>query len=212
MKTINYKSQGAETVNSAVAQKFTEEDVINEVVGVINANLIENYREGQKLDWSLFNDSTMEYLFANGGPELYGKIIARVTQISDCLAYDDCFYVWYYDVPAKNDTPKFKVDEDDVYGIVEQLCTDMEGQMIECGNYMIGYKYAEPDFQGRPAEWFEDMIFVTKKSDLDEDGDYVWDDCEVFRIGDYFTYVVELLRGDFDVIAEIKDAIVEYMD
>lgn len=83
----------------------TEEDVINEVVGIINANLIDDATEGQKLDWSLFNDSTMEYLFANGGPELYGKIIARVTQISDCLAYDDCFYVWYEDVPAKNDAP-----------------------------------------------------------------------------------------------------------
>ena len=107
---------------------------------------------------------------------------------------------------------KFEVDEDGVYGVVEQLCTDMEEKMIECGNFMIGYKYAEPDYQGRPAEWFEDMIFVTKKSDLDEDGDYVWGDCEIFRIGDYFTYVVELLRGDFDVIAEIKDAIVEYME
>lgn len=190
---------------------LTEEDVINEVVEVINANLIDDATEGQKLDWTLFSDSTMEYLFANGGPELYEKIKNGVKsrRIAEVLAYDDCFYVWYDEEPAKNDAPC--LDEDDVYAVVEQLCTDMQEKMIECGDFMIGYKYAEPDFQGRSAEWFEDMIFVTKKSDLDENGDYVWDDCEVFRIGDYFTFVVELLRGDFDVIADIKDAIVEYM-
>jgi hypothetical protein len=189
----------------------TEEDVINEVVEVINANLIDDATEGQKLDWTLFSDSTMEYLFANGGPELYEKIKNGVKsrRIAEVLAYDDCFYVWYDEEPAKNDAPC--LDEDDVYAVVEQLCTDMQEKMIECGDFMIGYKYAEPDFQGRSAEWFEDMIFVTKKSDLDENGDYVWDDCEVFRIGDYFTFVVELLRGDFDVIADIKDAIVECM-
>lgn len=98
--------------------EVTEEDVINEVVGVINANLIENYTEGQKLDWSLFNDSTMEYLFANGGPELYGKIITRVTQISDCLAYDDCFYVWYDEEPVKNEAPKL-----DKYNVIAH-CAD----------------------------------------------------------------------------------------
>jgi len=86
---------------------LTEEDVINEVVEVINANLIDDATEGQKLDWTLFSDSTMEYLFANGGPELYEKIKNGVKsrRIVEVLAYDDCFYVWYDEEPAKNDAP-----------------------------------------------------------------------------------------------------------
>ena len=220
MKTINYKSQSAEAVNSAVAKKFTEVDV-ERVVNTIKSYLV-NYTPSYLdkfgdccicVEWDNFNEDDMRMLIEDGlfalsvRDTLYKK--GTIVELSGFHVDDDGVYVTVdYDKMFN----KVEVDEDNVYGIVEQLCTDMQEKMIECGNFMIGYKYAEPDYQGRPAEWFEDMIFVTKKSDLDEDGDYVWDDCEVFRIGDYFTYLVELMRGDIDVIAEIKDAIVEYMD
>lgn len=69
--------------------------IVNEIVRVIKNNQMPfGYTEGQKLDWSLFRPSTKDFLIKNG-KEVYGEVISAVPQISDCLAYDDCFYVWY---------------------------------------------------------------------------------------------------------------------
>lgn len=69
--------------------------IVNEIVRVIKNNQMPfGYAEGQKLDWSLFKPSTKDFLLKNG-KEVYGEVISAVPQISDCLAYDDCFYVWY---------------------------------------------------------------------------------------------------------------------
>lgn len=119
---------------------LTEEDVINEVVEVINANLIDDATEGQKLDWTLFSDNTMEYLFTNGGPELYEKIKNGVKsrRIAEVLAYDDCFYVWYDEEPAKNDAPILDEDETET-----NVC-------CICGKTYEGYgNNADPLAKGR---------------------------------------------------------------
>lgn len=69
--------------------------IVNEIVRVIKNNQMPlGYTEGQKLDWSLFDWSTKSFLLKDG-KEVYGKVISSLPQISDCLAYDDCFYVWY---------------------------------------------------------------------------------------------------------------------
>lgn len=69
--------------------------IINEIVRVIKNNQMPlGYTEGQKLDWSLFNWSTKDFLLKNG-KEVYDKVISEVLVVSDCFAYDDCFYVWY---------------------------------------------------------------------------------------------------------------------
>lgn len=116
---------------------LTEKDVINEVVEVINANLIDDATEGQKLDWTLFSDSTMEYLFANGGPELYEKIKNGVKsrRIVEVLAYDDCFYVWYDEDVAKNDAPCL---DDDMELAIERLADDIANRADSTmGDYFV---------------------------------------------------------------------------
>lgn len=69
--------------------------IVNEIVRVIKNNQMPfGYTEGQKLDWSLFKSQTKDFLLKNG-KEVYDEVISAIPQISDCFAYDDCFYVWY---------------------------------------------------------------------------------------------------------------------
>ena len=217
-KMVNEEIENAVKNDTPLLDDVVDEvdvnDVVNDIVGVIKDNLMPlGYTEGQKLDWGLFENGTMEYCFKHGA-EVYDRVIKIVPQISDALAYDDCFYVWYSEEYPKVFKEKMEM-ETRVYEIVEELCEDMEdGKMIEYGDYMIGLQFGEDSgcFNSRKPEWWQSMVFVIKKEDIDEDGYYDLDECgEVFCIEHYFEYFVELLRGDVDIVGQIKDGIVQYI-
>lgn len=218
VKMVNEEIENAVKNDAPLLDDVVDEvdvnDVVNDIVGVIKDNLMPlGYTEGQKLDWGLFENGTMEYCFKHGA-EVYDKVIKIVPQISDALAYDDCFYVWYSEEYPKIVKEKMEM-ETRVYEIVEELCEDMEdGKMIEYGDYMIGLQFGEDSgcFNSRKPEWWQSMVFVIKKEDIDEDGYYDLDECgEVFCIEHYFEYFVELLRGDVDIVGQIRDNVVQYI-
>ena len=201
---------GCEYVEVEESTEVTEEDVINEVVGVINANLIDDATEGQKLDWSLFNDSTMEYLFANGGPELYEKIKNGVKsrRIVEVLAYDDCFYVWYDEEPAKNDAPclddeeteevEFEDMSEEYFKRREEqrnLAIELAEEDYEMKNYKERENYEEEDLK----EYLANMLGrVYAHRCLKDD--------EEISIGD----VVYMVKVFMEKLQELRGADLEY--
>ena len=177
-------------------EEQTEEDIINEVVSVINANLIDDATEGQKLDWSLFNDSTMEYLFANGGPELYEKIKNGVKsrRIVEVLAYDDCFYVWY---DEENEVELEDMSEDYFKRREEQrkLAIELAEEDYEMKNYKERENYEEEDLKNYLANMLG-RVYAHRCLKDDEE----------ISIGD----VVYMVKVFMEKLQELRGADLEY--
>ena len=69
----------------------------NRIAKVVNDNWVKNaVEESVKLDWSLFNEQDMELMFSDNdfAKMVYDRVCESNKYFSECLAYDDCFYVW----------------------------------------------------------------------------------------------------------------------
>ena len=69
----------------------------NRIAKVVNDNWVKNaVEESVKLDWSLFNEQDMELMFSDNdfAKMVYDRVCDSNKYFSECLAYDDCFYVW----------------------------------------------------------------------------------------------------------------------
>lgn len=69
----------------------------NRIAKIVNDNWAKNaVEESVKLDWSLFNEQDMELMFSDNdfAKMVYDRVCESNKYFSECLAYDDCFYVW----------------------------------------------------------------------------------------------------------------------
>ena len=69
----------------------------NRIAKIVNDNWSKNaVEESVKLDWSLFNEQDMELMFSDNdfAKMVYDRVCESNKYFSECLAYDDCFYVW----------------------------------------------------------------------------------------------------------------------
>ena len=90
---------GLECCNVYVENPYYVSDKMRayRIAKVVNDNWVKNAVEDYvKLDWSLFNEQDMELMFSDSdfAEMVYDRVCERNKYFSECLAYDDCFYVW----------------------------------------------------------------------------------------------------------------------
>lgn len=76
---------------------MSDEMRANRIAKIVNDNWAKNaVEESVKLDWSLFDEQDMELMFENNdfAKMVYDRVCDSNEYFSECLAYDDCFYVW----------------------------------------------------------------------------------------------------------------------
>lgn len=93
------EDHGCECCNVYVENPYYVSDKMraNRIAKIVNENWVNNAVEDTvKLDWSLFNEQDMELMFADNefAKMVYDRVCDSNKYFSECLAYDDCFYVW----------------------------------------------------------------------------------------------------------------------
>ena len=93
------EDHGCECCNVYVENPYYVSDKMraNRIAKIVNDNWVKNaVEESVKLDWSLFNEQDMELMFSDNdfAKMVYDRVCESNKYFSECLAYDDCFYVW----------------------------------------------------------------------------------------------------------------------
>ena len=96
---VRTDDHGLECCNVYVENPYYVSDKMRayRIAKVVNDNWVKNAVEDYvKLDWSLFNEQDMELMFSDSdfAKMVYDRVCERNKYFSECLAYDDCFYVW----------------------------------------------------------------------------------------------------------------------
>ena len=97
----------------------------------------------------------------------------------------------------------------ELYNIINTLFTEMSYDLsFRFSDYTLGlFKGEEYD-----AEWWEGGIYVIPTNAKEENGDWDWDAATYFLIEPYFRTYADLLRGDRDIIGDMTNSILDFME
>lgn len=97
----------------------------------------------------------------------------------------------------------------ELYSIINTLFTEMDYNLsFRFGDYTLGLF----DTEEEDAEWWENGIYVIPTNAKEENGDWDWDAATYFSIESYFRTYADLLRGDKDIIGDMTNSILDFME
>ena len=97
----------------------------------------------------------------------------------------------------------------ELYNIINTLFTEMDYNLsFRFGDYTLGL-FEDEEYD---AEWWEKGIYVIPTNAKEEDGDWDWDAATFFSIEPYFRTYADLLRGDRDIIGDMTNSILDFME
>ena len=97
----------------------------------------------------------------------------------------------------------------ELYNIINTLFTEMEYNLsFRFGDYTLGL-FMDEEYD---AEWWENSIYVIPTNAKEEDGDWDWAAATYFSIEPYFRTYADLLRGDRDIIGDMANSILDFME
>ena len=97
----------------------------------------------------------------------------------------------------------------ELYNIINTLFTEMDYNLsFRFGDYTLGlFEDEEAD-----AAWWENGVYIIPTNAKDENGDWDWDAATYFSIEPYFRTYADLLRGDRDIIGDMTNSILDFME
>lgn len=97
----------------------------------------------------------------------------------------------------------------ELYSIINTLFTEMDYNLsFRFGDYTLGLF----DTEEEDAEWWENGIYVIPTNAKEENGDWDWAAATYLSIGPYFRTYADLLRGDRDIIGDMTNSILDFME
>ena len=97
----------------------------------------------------------------------------------------------------------------ELYNIINTLFTEMDYNLsFRFGDYTLGL-FMDEEYD---AEWWENGIYVIPTNAKEEDGDWDWDAATYFSIEPYFRTYADLLRGDRDIIGDMTNSILDFIE
>ena len=97
----------------------------------------------------------------------------------------------------------------ELYNIINTLFTEMDYNLsFRFGDYTLGL-FEDEEYD---AEWWENGIYVIPTNAKEEDGDWDWDAATYFSIEPYFRTYADLLRGDRDIIGDMTNSILDFIE
>ena len=95
-----------------------------------------------------------------------------------------------------------------LYDIINTIFTEMDYNLtFNFGDYTLGLIETEED-----AMWWEKGIYVIPTNAKEENGDWDWVAATYYTIEPYFMTYADLLRGDRDIIADMTNSILNFME
>ena len=96
----------------------------------------------------------------------------------------------------------------ELYNIINILFTEMDYNLsFRFGDYTLGL-FMDEEYD---AEWWEKGVYVIPTNAKEEDGD-CWDAATYFSIEPYFRTYADLLRGDRDIIGDMTNSILDFVE
>ena len=97
----------------------------------------------------------------------------------------------------------------ELYNIINTLFTEMDYNLsFRFGDYTLGLF----DTEEEDAEWWEKGIYVIPTNAKEENGDWDWAAATYLSIEPYFRTYADLLRGDRDIIGDMTNSILDFME
>ena len=97
----------------------------------------------------------------------------------------------------------------ELYNIVNTLFTEMDYSLsFRFGDYTLGLF----DTEEEDAVWWENGIYVIPTNAKEENGDWDWAAATYLSIEPYFRTYADLLRGDRDIIGDMTNSILDFME
>lgn len=96
----------------------------------------------------------------------------------------------------------------ELYDIINTLFTEMDYSLsFRFGDYTLGLTETEEGDM-----WYEAGIYVIPTNAKEENGDWDWNAATYFSIESYFMTYADLLRGDRDIIGDMTNSILDFME
>ena len=96
-----------------------------------------------------------------------------------------------------------------LYDIINTLFTEMDYNLsFRFGDYTLGLFEDEAE----DAVWWEKGIYVIPTNAKEENGDWDWAAATYLSIEPYFRTYADLLRGDRDIIGDMTNSILDFME
>ena len=100
-------------------------------------------------------------------------------------------------------------NHNELYNIVNTLFTEMDYNLsFRFGDYTLGLF----DTEEEDAVWWENGIYVIPTNAKEENGDWDWAAATYLSIEPYFRTYADLLRGDRDIIGDMTNSILDFME
>lgn len=97
-----------------------------------------------------------------------------------------------------------------LYNIINTIFTEMSYfHSFTFGDYTLGLAETE---EGYEDKWYDKSVYVIPTDAKDEDGDWDWSAATYYSIEPYFMTYADLLRGDRDIIEDITNSILDFME
>ena len=98
----------------------------------------------------------------------------------------------------------------ELYEIINTIFTEMDYNLtFNFGDYTLGLAETEKGYEDM---WYDKSVYVIPTNAKDEDGDWDWYAATYYSIEHYFRTYADLLRGDRDIIGEITNNILDFME